>query len=120
VRNRSGRKLASVQTHPAIVSQSGFYMLTPTGVPGRTLDLDDARDKILNWVADYPSPDRGLPALSNLHGVPLIDAQMTVGRRKKRRIDSYLLAMTNKVADNVLDFDRAATLEIPEHGGCQR
>jgi hypothetical protein len=45
---------------------------------------------------------------------------MTVGRRKKRRIDSYLLAMTNKVADNVLDFDRATALEIPEHRGCQR
>src|SRR5260370_42275109 len=57
-------------------------------------------------------PDRRLPALSSLHGIPLIEAKMTVGRRKKRRIDSYLLAMTNKVADNVLDFDRATALEL--------
>jgi len=76
-------------------------------------------DAAVNRMAEAP-PDRRLPALSSLHGIPLIDAQMTVGRRKKRRIDSYLLAMTNKVADNVLDFDRAATLEIPEHRGCQR
>jgi len=44
-------------------------MLTPTGVPGRTLDLDDARDKILNWVARlHPTsyPILGTPSQRSL------------------------------------------------------
>ena len=36
-------------------------MLAPTGMPGRTLDLDDARDKILNrrQIAPHELPDPG-------------------------------------------------------------
>ncbi len=46
----------------------------------------------------------------------LIDAEMRIGGGKERRLDAERLAAREKIADDLVGFDRAAFLQIAIHG----